>query len=497
MSAGHLQLGFGYREWMEGTKLGVAHRRSPQLKQLDKAIQNYDRRMTEFYRTAPSQIHFSMAAGDFSSINYTETALITEVKAAFDQWVNSKGGPQKAQQSQRNKKPKLMISRLNWQLSTLVTHRSVGAAEQARMAADCRRQILWTLGHIDIDQPKRPQSWTQLMVKPVVTGKSIDTAADKVFSSQQIKEAVTTASSPHKELQWLCDFCNWLTKKLYQLAELYAELGVAAVAYIKNNLPDLAAEFLGPVVKAIHASPVAAGTFLTNLKDSYDFRSLAKKADNLADTGINSGHPRLVIRSLAYQIEQESLIAAGKAGLDLAKMGLTVAGGAGAAILSAVQSLLNLVYSLFRCYVRNERIREVAASARLQYRAFLFNHPKEFQRWFADSIDHIPLLSAYLITMPSTGSYYGYLSASCTTDDSLFTSEQLARNFRVFGDIKKQCQEFIKQSNLKLIGLDEVTSLALKTATGKSVNVTGLEGDFKMTKKLWAKKRVQTLLAGF
>ena len=50
------------------------------------------------------------------------------------------------------------------------------------------------------------------MVKPVVTGKSIDTAADKVFSSQQIKEAVTTASSPHKELQWLCDFCNWLTK---------------------------------------------------------------------------------------------------------------------------------------------------------------------------------------------------------------------------------------------------------------------------------------------
>ncbi len=78
-------------------------------------------------------------------------------------------------------------------------------------------------------------------------------------------------------------------------------------------------------------------------------------------------------------------------------------------------------------------------------------------------IKDLPIISAYCMTMPLTGSYYGYLAA-VAYDGTPMSEKQLKRNYHVFTNVKRWASTFVQDYAVKLYSPDKIVNHSLVTA---------------------------------
>jgi len=253
---------------------------------------------------------------------------------------------------------------------------------------------------------------------------------------------------------------------------------VDAANWVVNRLPELVQQI--------------AGGILSNLTDVYDIAKGLGGAAQAAyrhvrthnyTAGIRSGHPRVIIQSVRDQLKdslKDNLKGVVKTG---AIAGVKVANPIAGAIVGAIASLYAFSKELWGRAKDLFKLNAVFQQAKQHRIDRLAIRPSDFHRWFIDVIEDLPIISSYCLTMPLTGSYYGFL-ATVADDGSEMSQKQLKRNFAVFNDIKKWARDFVRGYGVKIYSDDPIVQHALLTACQESPHAhikQGLKDRFSTT----------------
>jgi hypothetical protein len=141
-------------------------------------------------------------------------------------------------------------------------------------------------------------------------------------------------------------------------------------------------------------------------------------------------------------------------------------------VLKAFMGVIEFVYALCKRFKETRKLRKAFEDARTK--KDIYRDASAFQKWFADIIKDLPIISCYCMSMPLTGSYFGFLAAT-STNNSSFSFAQLERNNMLFDDIKNSARNFIADHGIKILSDDPMVAMSLNVAQGNSLSI----GDFE------------------
>ncbi len=322
-----------------------------------------------------------------------------------------------------------------------------------------RKGILYVLSHCKTSMS--PSNTPALINSVASTGSSFEaggrTAAELLKGNQSAAKTWSSGKSQSSTygkamktvIKKIKDFVTWLIKKLG---------GGPWAQGIINGLPQM--------IKAIFGGILANITGVYNigkgLKGAYKAGKSYYSTRKFSDE-IKSGHPKTIIEGVRKQIKDSgwgSFRDAVKAG---AMMGVAALNPVVATFVGVLTSAFSFFKDLVHRFKETHKLTEVFTKARELLRTGLHRKPAKFQKWFLETIKDMPILSSYFLTMPLTGSYYGFL-AVVSYDGSKKSMKQLERNYLVFNDVKKWASKFVKGHAIKIWSDDAIVNHSLKTA---------------------------------
>ncbi len=421
-------------QWKKLTSLGPLKVRSRKLRRVDCRINAYHKAISDYGKDWEAR----------------------EIRIALNQWKKSK--PDWNAEGGRNKNHAIT------QLESAVTARIGPPAARysdGEVARNLRYGVLHFLSHAKTDAlPSHPagllntladaySDFDDLRKTDVPTGWSFDKSSDQFLGGKEGGSG------------FLSKLHDTLKDMLWGLVEAAggAELAKQAAQFVVNALPDVILKVLGGVLSQLGA----VKDFVSGLSAAAKAAIKVWKTRNLEE-GIISGHPRMVVNSVRDQIK-----AAGYDGVKEAVKAALVGGlgiaGAGVAgtIVSALMTLYSVVTGMFGHLKEVYKLNKVFTEAKRKLTAKLYEQAEGFNEWFKGVIKDLPIISSYCMTMPMTGSYYGFLTL-VTTDGTELRYKELERNYALFNSIKAEAKGFIDDHGIKLSSSDPIVSLSLKAA---------------------------------
>lgn len=455
-----------YDDWMKATDVRMS-RRSSAMKKLDTEIKNYETGIKDFYNNATPYQQMSLLQGNTVGIKYTETWHQAEIKIALDLWKNAKG-PTWATSS-RNKSG--AISNLDNVMRHVASNRRFGPKPpDERFAANARQGILHFLSHArTIGMPQDPVSLLK----------------DASFASADVHHVYSMANDPEFTPAKIAIDCvkgetsatggSNRVNNIGALNVLYNEVanwlranidGEALISLL-NSLPRI----IGEVFSGVASQLGGIINIGKNIKSAVSAYGTYRHKSEL-EAGILSGHPKQIVSSVHDQIR--GTIKDGAKGVlkQALLIGLDVAMVGASTVLKAFMGVIEFVYALYTRFKETRKLRKAFEDARTK--KDIYRDASAFQKWFADIIKDLPIISCYCMSMPLTGSYFGFLAAT-STNNSSFSFAQLERNNMLFDDMKNSGRNFIADHGIKILSDDPMVAMSLNVAQGNSLSI----GDFE------------------
>jgi hypothetical protein len=308
---------------------------------------------------------------------------------------------------------------------------------------------------------------------------------DAVGAASDVHDLVETAKRAHDEGTGAADFVSsahgeagrdgatGFLKSLYEqlkdyLGGLVNLSGASAWCtqagqFILDHLPELLKTVLGAVAKNFSA----AVDVIKGLAQATRAALAVFSSRNLEE-GIISGHPRNIIGSVRDQIKAggwDGIKSAVKASV-LAAIGTLnpIAG----VVCSAVASVYGFVTDMYGRIKDRFKLNAIFADAKEKLSHNLHKDPQNFNDWFLKAISDLPVLSSYVLSMPMTGGYYGFLTLVGTNGTEI-SYRHLEANYAEFNDVKKWAKGFVQGDKIKLESEDPIVKLSLKVARDEVV----------------------------
>lgn len=434
-----------YQHWLEQSSV-FGHRRSKELLEVDKHIQRHGQAVSDYGREWE----------------------LNELRIAFEAWKKAEGPDWK--KSVRNKTH--AMSRLEDALLRQAPARKRSAGHDTELAYNLRYGTLYFLAHVNVGGV--PSDWGSFFNDSVDVGSDVHDLIETTRQQGPMGTFVGTAANVAalkkgedagqgflKSL--LAALKTYLTDLAGETAREYARL---AAQFIIDHLPELLKTVLGAVLKNLTSAVEIAG----NLAKATRAAVAAVKSRNL-ESAILSGHPRNVINGVRDQIKGDALGALWDATKAALMTGISTANPVAGTVCAAVASVYKFVTDLYSRY--KDRLKWNAliddAKRKLSTSWLVSRAPEEFNTWFLEAIKDLPLLSSYMMCMPITGSYYGFLTL-VSTDGTEMSYGELERNYGLFNDVKVWARKFVSADKIKLHGDNPLIQQSLASARGKTTS---------------------------
>jgi hypothetical protein len=465
-----------YDAWIESTKRKMK-RRGNALKKVDEAIKAYEAAIKDFYANATPYDFKRMVSGHNEALTYKEKRLLTEIKIALDAWKRSEGPSW--QKCERNRSGS--ITKLDRQLTeVLPTYGSTGLAPpRPEFADNARLGILYFLSNSTTrGMPTDP---VPLLKDTAFAGAGVHhlvTIAQE-YSPLEIAKSVpgndrspTSLANKVNNIGALNELYNavvgWLREKVGS-----SDLLSGAADFVISNLIPQIPRIIGEIFAGVMSQLGNVIGIGKNIYKAISAYSTYRHRSEL-EAGILSGHPQQIISSVYEQIKstmkeagKDILISGLKMGLDFATVGAGT-------VLNAFVSVIEFVYKIYARIRDTFKLRAVLSEARIKDDKW--RDADAFQKWFLTAITKLPIISCYCITMPMTGSYFGFLAATSTNNES-FSFEQLERNNRMFNDVKRRAFGYIADNDIKLTSSNKMVAQSLSVAQGGTITVGNMDNE--------------------
>jgi hypothetical protein len=450
-----------HRHWLEQSSV-FGQRRSKELREIDQHILRYGQAVSDYGREWEAN----------------------ELRIAFDTWKKAEGPGWK--KSSRNKTH--AMSRLHDALLQLAPASSQPTGYDTEVAYNLRYGTLYFLAHLKSDLV--PSDWGSFFNDNVDAGSDVHDLIQTTRKQGVMGTVAATGAGKSTEEAskgFLKSLLDALKDYLGSLAGTAGEYAARAAQFVIANLPDLLKTVLGAVLKNLTSAVEIAG----NLVKATRAALATFQSRNLEDA-ILSGHPRNVIHGVREQIKDDGKGALKDAAKSALLTGISTLNPIAGTVCAAVASVYKFVTDLYSRYKDRLKLSALIDDAKKKLGAswLVSRPPEEFNAWFLDAIKDMPLLSSYLMCLPMTGSYYGFLTL-VTTDGSEMAYGALERNYGMFNDVKVWARKFVQADKIKLRGDNELVNHSLASARGESAS------EFRGALAARMKKTTFALVEGF
>merc|ERR1712113_733623 len=98
----------------------------------------------------------------------------------------------------------------------------------------------------------------------------------------------------------------------------------------------------------------------------------------------------------------------------------------------------------------------------------IISNAKQFNKWYAEVVEDMPIVSCYTLSNPLTGNYHGFLSSLSSATGKKVTDKQLTSNLEQFDALKVEARQFMKRHSVKLISpRNRLVQASIDIAYGK------------------------------
>jgi hypothetical protein len=444
-----------HASWMKYTALGAFKARSSELKAIDVLLIDYEK----------------------AKSTYGKEWTANELRIALEKWKKALGANWKGDERNKSK----IVEDLDVNLPAAKTNRiGTGSAMEGETARQLRHATLFFLANAS----------TTAVPKDVAgfLNDGTDTSGD-VQKFEKTGESGgwqfrngSFYDKSNKQNSFLDDVIARLNEYVKDLAEHARAAGAflnidgiigEAVAFIAAGLPDLLIQVLGALVSKI-------STVIAVVKGLAQAGKAAVAAWNTRnwETAILKGAPSEIMGSVREQIKNsgyDGVKAAIKAGVLAGLSAIPGVGDVVGAIANAIASVYAFVTKIFDHFRELRLLKVVFADARTQLSAKLYESAAPFNTWFKKTIATLPIVSSYCMTLPLTGSYYGFLTL-VAADGTELSYKQLERNYGMFNDVKSWARKFIGDHGVRLHSDNSVVEHSIKAARGEKTTWDNLKG---------------------
>lgn len=213
---------------------------------------------------------------------------------------------------------------------------------------------------------------------------------------------------------------------------------------IRSGLPEILKNIGGALASV--AGPMSAGGIADKIKTAISSKLVLDKTADLA-AGVHAGSPRDIVESIRSQTF-DKMMASIKAVIKDALL-LVVAIVPFGAVIKAISAVYEFISALWYHYREREVIRSIFLDAKDQYGAKLYSKTEEFSQWFRSAIKKSPFVASYIINLPMTGGYCGFLNLYYD-DGTNISNAMLQLNYNSFGDLKEVASGYFRDSKIRL-----------------------------------------------
>nr|WP_315392898.1 hypothetical protein [uncultured Duganella sp.] len=425
-----------HKEWLSSTS--ATGWRGKELGAIDKAVLSYQLAVTAY-------------AQDWYS---------NDIRIAFDQWKKAEGA--KWREHTRNKSG--AFDRLAAELAIRFPH-PVVVRQDAEVAATLRRNVVYWLSACTV--AGMPATAGSILNDATDLGSDMHELVDSVrgAGSASVGNIVHGRQGPDTSDGFLKKLADVIVEYLKKLPGALLDYGADAVGYISQQLPGLLKAALGGLLQNLSAAKEILGGLVQAGR-------AAVAVYSSRDMAIAGGNPKLIVESVRDQIKDK-----GWEGIETAvKQTLITAVGVANPIAGSICGVLASIYEFVTgIYTRlkdRAKMAALIAFAKLEIKkpagTAIHTRPDAFQDWFVAALADLPILSAYCMSMPYTGSYFGFLTL-VGTDGTEMSTQQLERSYGIFNDVKRWAREFVRQDHLKLRSEDLMIQHSLTVARNDGV----------------------------
>ncbi|KAJ9451692.1 hypothetical protein DIPPA_16079 [Diplonema papillatum] len=438
-------------KWQSATSGGMLSKRGPMMKEVDKHIAKYHKATSDYGR--------NWEAG--------------ELRIALDAWQKKKG-PKWASLARNSTQA---VSKLHDALPAIKVPTEGTSAAVQDTAENLRKGTLYFLATSSTNSgiPNNIMEWAS---SAHATGQDIAGLVGKASPAsvsslcQSIK--ANGIYNPEKVPDPPATPGGVAAGVIGTLQSLLGKLGVQfpgeaaakAVEWIQSQLTTLVSELLGGLTNHLALGVSVVRNLGKAAKAGYEYFK-AKKLES----GILSGQPSLVITSVGDQIMAYGLKGLKDVLMSLLMAGVSAANPAIGAVANAIRNIMSFVIRAFLHFLELYKIRKLITEAKKLLANNLHKKPKEYTKWYTDAIRDLPVLSCYCLAMPTTGSYFGFMSQVSNKDESQLTQKQLKANHDLFEGVKVKAKEFVKAHSVKLSSCDPVIQLGIDGARGVTLKI--------------------------
>jgi len=264
--------------------------------------------------------------------------------------------------------------------------------------------------------------------------------------------------------------CGFI-KKVFEYLKLDQVAEVAAKELLAN-VPSVIKTTLGFIAGNL-------GTVLDVAKGLY---GAAQQAFNCYRTRhIENGVKEGVTRDIVVNVRSEMKSTGWGHIKDAVKSallaGITAANAIVGSIVNAIASLFSFFSGIIETIKDRIKLKDIFQQARdnKQNKLYLDKDKETFREWFLAVLDNMPIVASYCISLPMTGSFYGFLRLVGVED------KELQRNYMEFQKVQEEAAKFVQDHAIKLQSQDIVVSMSLRQvqkSNWKSAGKSGLKSRF-------------------
>lgn len=275
--------------------------------------------------------------------------------------------------------------------------------------------------------------------------------------NKAVNKAVDVAAGKHIALDGgvVSSVTDSIKEFLSHLAGSHSNSGDSShlTSVIVSGLPEILKNIGGAI----------ASTGLAPLAIVAEVRKAVKAAmlyHNTADlgAGVHEGSPRDIVESVRSQTF-EKIMTSIKTAIKKALSAVAHLIPFGA-LIDAFRAVYEFISALWYHYKEREIIQSILIGARDRYGVRIYNNRAAFNRWFKWIIAKSPLVASYLISLPMTGGYYGFLNLYYD-DGSRISNAQLKLNYNSFHALKDGASGYVRDSKIRLKAVEGCKLLQL------------------------------------
>ncbi len=213
---------------------------------------------------------------------------------------------------------------------------------------------------------------------------------------------------------------------------------------IMSGLPDILKNIGGAIASV--AGPMTALKIVGDIRTAIKSKLLLNKTADLA-AGVHAGSPRDIVESIRSQTF-DKMMASIKAVIKNALLSVAAIVPFGA-VIKAISAVYEFISALWYHYREREVIRSIFLDAKGQSSAKLYNETAEFNQWFKSVIAKSPFVASYIISLPMTGGYYGFLNLYYD-DGTNISNATLQLNYNNLDELKKGAGGYVRDSKIRI-----------------------------------------------